>query len=230
MAMSEPTHICSKHLLLSPLTDKVVIVTGASSDIGRAIAVKYAKQGAKLTLCGLDEPGLQDTLDSCFHAIQCSRKCPSCGSQFMTIDGNLNNREFRTVIINETLVHFKRLDILVANAGECPDNMPFDSVTEKTYEEIMNTSAKALYFLIRKAKGKLIDSKGNIVVIADMVPPQSVSRSIPYSMSKAALDRMVMCLVDEFNEVDVRINAVYPEKIDTARFVVTYPSLAPLFD
>ena len=192
--------------------DKVVIVTGASSGLGKTIAVLYAMRGAKITLCG----GHCDVLEV-------KQICESLSGykddRYIAVEGDIRDPHIRKRIVYDTLKKFNQLDIVVANAGVIS---PYDggimSATEQTYSNVMDTNLKACFFLIQEAVPYLAKSKGNVVAISS-IASQVVAEDITYGMSKAAVDHMVRCLAVELGPMSIRVNAVNPGFLMTSLYL-----------
>ncbi|CAG5132605.1 unnamed protein product [Candidula unifasciata] len=185
--------------MASNFTDKVAIVTGSSSGIGEAIALAFASRGAKVTLCGRDSQRLDAV---CSQAVEIS------GGQrdrFLTFEGDLNDSGVRRRIIEKTVDKFGRLDILVASAGISDTQMSILNATEESYDAVMNTNLKSIFFLIQQAIPHLEKSKGNIVTISSNVSSMVLPITAVYSMSKVALDHLTRCLAVELGQKGIRI-------------------------
>jgi len=187
----------------------VCVVTGASSGLGQAIAAMFAERGAHVTLCGRDPARLQATLTLCVEASGGHHE------RFLTVSGDVNDPTALTDMMQKTVDKFGRIDVLVANAGM---NMPEAGIltaTEDSYDRIMDTNVKSVFFQIQEAVPHLTASKGNIVVVSSVSSKVASSPNIVYPMSKAAIDHMVRCLAVDLGPRHIRVNAVNPSFIPT---------------
>ena len=194
---------------------KVCIVTGASSGLGESIAVMFAQRGASVTLCGRDENRLQSALTSCTEV------SGGHGERFITVEGDVRDSATRKHIVQKTLETFGRLDVLVASAGVSDEGMDILTATEHTYDLVMDTNVKAVFFQIQEAVPHLQNHAGNIVVISSNTS-QFAHPTTTYPMSKAAVDHMVRCLAVDLGPKDIRVNSVNPGFVPTriiTRFV-----------
>lgn len=182
--------------------DKVVIVTGASSGIGSAAAVHFSSLGAKVTITGRNEENLKET----------AKKCHS--NEVLTVVADVNIEKDRVQLINETIVKFGKIDVLVNNAG-LGESADILTTTLDQYDQVMNTNVRSVFHLTQLAVPHLIESQGNIVNISSVAGPRQFPNLLAYCMSKAALDQFTKCVALELAPKKVRVNAVNPAFIAT---------------
>uniref|UniRef100_A0A0B7A5X1 Uncharacterized protein n=1 Tax=Arion vulgaris TaxID=1028688 RepID=A0A0B7A5X1_9EUPU len=195
--------------MATQLKDKVAVVTGSSSGLGEAIAILFASRGAKVTLCGRDEGRLKSVLEKAVKA--------SGGhhDRFLTVQGDLNEASVRKQIIDQTGHKFGRLDILVANAGVLRPNQSLLTATEETYDDIMNTNLKSVFFLIQQAVPLLEKSKGNIINISTAGYNLAIPMLTLSLLSKVALDHLTRCLAVDLGSKGIRVNSANPGQFAT---------------
>ncbi|XP_062621186.1 3-oxoacyl-[acyl-carrier-protein] reductase FabG-like isoform X2 [Saccostrea cucullata] len=119
--------------------DRVFLITGSSSGIGEGIAVHLAKTAAGLSLTGRNNVNLEAVKDKCV-------KEGLSPDKILLSVGDLTSRDFRKSLVEQTIGHFGRLDVLVNNAG-MGKPMPISTETEENFDEIMNVNIKSAYFL-----------------------------------------------------------------------------------
>jgi NAD(P)-dependent dehydrogenase (short-subunit alcohol dehydrogenase family) len=188
----------------SQLDGKVAIVTGSSAGIGEAIAILLASRGAIVTVCGRDQGRLQAVLDKVVTASGGHK------DKVLAVQGDLTDHNVRKQIIDQTVAKFGRLDILVANAGVSGEFKPIWEVTEKSYNEVIDTNLTSVFFLIKEAVPHLEKTKGNIVSISSIAALMTFSAISVYSMAKAALDHLTRCLAVELGQKGIRVNGINP--------------------
>lgn len=193
----------------SQLQGKVAIITGSSSGIGEAIALLFAARGAKVTLCGRDHERLKSVYD---EAVKVSGEHLE---RFHSVQGDLNDPNVREAIIAQTIQKFGHLDILVSNAGVMSSHFSFLDETEETYNEVMDTNVKSVFFLIQKAVPHLEKTKGNIINISSVGSTMAFSFAVAYCSSKSALDHLTRCLAVDLGPKGIRVNSVNPGAILT---------------
>ena len=195
-----------KGTVFMTLEPSVAIVTGAGQDIGRAIALRLAQDGLSVVIVDLR----QDPLTQISEAIQ------ALGGNALALVIDITQSEQREQMIQATLEHFQRLDVLVNNAGIQRISTPLD-VTEEHWDEIMNVNAKATYFCCQSALRHMLKQRsGCIVNMASIAGKMASTIHHPiYNVSKAAVLAMTKTLALAYASSGIRINAVCPGIIET---------------
>lgn len=182
---------------------KVILITGASSGIGAAVAEYFAKHGASLALTGRNLENLQKTNANCLVH---SSNDPLLIQADVTKDSEK--------IISSTIQKFGRLDVLVNNAGVLQPGS-IETTSLDNYDYIMNTNVRAVYHLTMLAVPHLIKVQGNIVNVSSVAGLKSFPGVLAYCMSKAAIDQFTRCTALELAPKKVRVNAINPGVIVT---------------
>lgn len=181
--------------------NKVVVITGASSGIGAAVAEMVAKQSAQLVLVGRNIVNLNNIAIKCVAAK---------GIKPIIVQAELSNDEDVYKIVSETLKAFDRIDVLVNNAAVGIRGSIKDGI--EPYDRVMACNMRSVYLLTSLATPHLIKSKGNIVNVSSVAafkPIKDVDY-FPYCISKAALDQFTKCVALELAPEGVRVNSVNP--------------------
>ncbi|KAG8302751.1 3-oxoacyl-[acyl-carrier-protein] reductase FabG-like [Homalodisca vitripennis] len=186
-------------------TGKVVLITGASSGIGAATAVHFAKNGAFLSLTGRNQENLQKV------ASECEKVCKT--KPFLVI-GDLSNESDTKNILESTVKHYDKLDILINNAGIL-ELGSIENTSLDQYDRVFNTNVKSIYHLTMLAVPHLIKTKGNIVNVSSVNGVRSFPGLLAYNMSKSAVDQFTKCVALELASKQVRVNSVNPGVILT---------------
>jgi len=190
------------------LNGKVTLITGASSGIGAATAVLFARLGAKLAITGRNEANLQRTSD------ECVRVAPAKADQPLSIIGDLRSESDVARLVDTTIKKFGRLDMLVNNAG-IEDYGTIETTSLEQFDRVMNVNVRSALQLTILCVPHLIASHGNVVNVSSVSGTRAFPGDLPYSMSKAALDQMSNCTALELASKGVRVNAVNPGVIVT---------------
>jgi dehydrogenase/reductase SDR family protein 4 len=186
------------------LKDKVAIVTGASRGIGRAIAEVFAREGARVIICGRK----QETLDQVAQAIGPAVKPVACHV------GRLDQLEGMVAAANR---EFGRIDILVNNAGTNLAHGPCLEMTDDQFDKMIEINLKSAFRLVKLiAPGMCERGSGSIINIASMSGLRPQVHSLLYSMTKAALIMMTQSYALELGPKGVRVNAIAPGLIQTS--------------
>uniref|UniRef100_A0A0B7BDC0 Uncharacterized protein n=1 Tax=Arion vulgaris TaxID=1028688 RepID=A0A0B7BDC0_9EUPU len=196
-------------LMADQLSDKVAIVTGSSSGLGEDIALLFAARGAKVTLCGRNEERLKSVFE------QAVKVSGGHENRFLAVNGDLKDPKARKEVVARTIEKFGRLDILVANAGVISPLCNVSDATDESYNNIMDTNVKAVFFLIQEALPHIEKSRGNIITVSSMVSALVASPNLIYPMSKAAIDHLTRCLAVDLGPKGIRVNSVNPSFIPT---------------
>lgn len=185
--------------------DKVVLVTGASSGIGAAIAKHFAAEGANLAITGRNETKLKSTAKQCEHE----------GKKPLVIVADVNIDEDTSRIVKDTVRHYGKLDILVNNAGLVAFTSIIDQNVMEQFDKIMATNFRSVVKITNLAAPHLIETKGNIINISSISSTVVTDVLHAYGSSKAALDYFTKCVALELASKGVRVNAINPGPVKT---------------
>ena len=186
------------------LTDKVAVVTGASRGIGKAIAEVFAREGARVVICGRK----QETLDEVAREIGPAVKPVACHV------GRLDQIES---MIGATVREFGRIDILVNNAGTNIAHGPCLEMDVAQFDKMVETNVKSAFRFVKLVAPGMCDrGSGSIINIASVSGLRPQFHSLLYSMTKAALIMMTQSYALELGPKGVRVNAIAPGLIRTA--------------
>uniref|UniRef100_A0A7E4VFU3 Short-chain dehydrogenase n=1 Tax=Panagrellus redivivus TaxID=6233 RepID=A0A7E4VFU3_PANRE len=187
-------------------TDKVVIVTGSSAGIGKAVILGFAKEGASVVLHGTNTERLADTEADL-------RKAGIPDNRILKIQGYLNEDAAIEKVINETVARFGKIDVLINNAGVF--KKPGGYVTEtENYDYVLAVNVRAVFRLVELATPYLEKTKGNIINVSSALsfskPFERGYPGIVYGMSKAAVDRFTQNINQSLMKKGIRINNINP--------------------
>ncbi|XP_063043547.1 3-oxoacyl-[acyl-carrier-protein] reductase FabG [Engraulis encrasicolus] len=190
---------------IASLKDKVTLITGASSGIGAATAVLFAKLGARLALNGRDVENLEKV----------AKLCTDSGAvQPLIVAGDLTNEETVKTTVDKTLAHFGQLDILINSAGILAMGS-IETTDLEQYDKVMNVNVRSVYHLTHVCVPHLIKTKGSIVNVSSVNGQRSFPGVLAYCMSKSAIDQFTRCTALELAAKNVRVNSVCPGVIIT---------------
>ncbi|CAL8076256.1 unnamed protein product [Calicophoron daubneyi] len=196
------------------LSEKVALITGASSGIGKATAILFAKLGARLALVGRNEQRLTETASACL-AIRDSRlEKKDSPKPVLTVTADLANTHEVESICSKVLEHFHEIDILVNCAGiaigDSVENVKLDQ-----FDRVMATNVRAAVLLTNLLAAELVRSKAVVVNVSSALSMRPVPQGLSYCMSKAALDEFTKCAALCLGPKGVRVNSVVPGGTDT---------------
>jgi len=184
--------------------NKVAFVTGATSGIGRACALAFARNGAKVACVGRKDEALEEV----------TKEIRARGGEGLKLKADLANDEALDNVLSETLATYGGIDIVVNAAGHI-SNGTIESTSIQSWEEMMNINVRAIFHLMQKALPTLIERKGNIVNVSSVTGLRAFPGVLAYCVSKAALDQLTRCSALELASKGVRVNAVNPGVVVT---------------
>jgi NAD(P)-dependent dehydrogenase (short-subunit alcohol dehydrogenase family) len=178
------------------MKDKVVLVTGGGTGIGKAIAQRFIDLGAFIVITGRRESKLSSAIEE-------------LGKNAAYIVGDLSEPGVPKSIIRETVEKYGRLDVVVNNAGIGSGGLLIDT-TDSEIESVFKTNLFAPLALIREALPELIKTKGSVINISSILSKGVMPQLSVYSAFKAGLDHATRVLAAEYGSQGVRVNAVAP--------------------
>jgi len=185
------------------LNGKVAIVTGASRGIGRAIAEIFAREGARVVICGRK----QEALDQVAREIGPLIKPVAC---------HVGRPEQIENMLAITAREFGQVDVLVNNAATNISFGPCLEIDESQFDKMIEVNLKSAFRLVKAvAPGMCARGNGSIVNIASIAGLRPQLHSLLYSMTKAALIMMTQSYALELGPKGVRVNAIAPGLIQT---------------
>jgi NAD(P)-dependent dehydrogenase (short-subunit alcohol dehydrogenase family) len=188
------------------MKDKVVIVTGAASGIGRATALALAREGARLSLSDVDESGGRKTLE----AVQ------GAGAEAFFLRTDVTDEAQVGSMVTKTVERFGRLDAAFNNAGIENDPKPTTDMTLAVFERVLAVNLRGVFLCMRaEIPAMLRQGKGSIVNTASVAGLLGAPGLLPYVASKHAVVGMTRTAAAEFTPQGIRVNAVCPGLINT---------------
>ncbi len=187
--------------------EKVVIVTGATSGMGRVMAKEFAAEGAKVVCVGRNvERGNAVVQD-----------IKANGGEAIFVATDMAKEEALDLLINETINQYGKIDVLVNNAGIAYFSS-LENHEQNKWDEVVDVNLRGPYLLCKKTMPYLIKSKGNIVNISSIAGLKSLSGAYAYCPSKAAVNSLTKLLAFDYAKQGVRVNAICPGTIETEIF------------
>ena len=203
------------------LENKVAIITGAGSGIGRETAIIFTTEGAKVVVADIDEQGGKETVEKIRqswkgmfkNAESSNREAIAADGFFIKLD--VTNREQTKQMVKDVLEKYGRIDILVNNAGIIQDALT-SKMTEEQWDNVVNVNLKGAFNCIQAVVEPMIN-QGNGVIIntASIVGIFGNVGQVNYAATKAGLIGMTKTLAKELGKKGVRVNAVAPGFIIT---------------
>ncbi|MFZ3482811.1 glucose 1-dehydrogenase [Sphingomonas sp. 3-13AW] len=187
------------------LKDKVAIVTGADSGIGRAVAALYAREGADVAIVYLCE---HDDAEKTAEIVRGE------GRRALTIAGDIGEKAFCEQAVAKVIAEFGKLDVLVNNAGEQHADKEITDITEEQLRRTFQTNIFGMFFLVQAAMPHLKPGAA-IVNCTSVTMYQGSKELLDYSSTKGAITAFTRSLSENLIEKGIRVNAVAPGPIWT---------------
>jgi NAD(P)-dependent dehydrogenase (short-subunit alcohol dehydrogenase family) len=202
------------------LAGRIAVITGASRGIGAAVAKRFATEGAHLVLLARTVGGLEEVDDEIQRA----------GAEAATLvpmdlrDGDQIDR------LGAALYErFKRVDILVGNAGALGTLSPLPHVSPKDWEEVIAVNVTANWRLIRSLDPLLRQSDaGRVIFVTSGLGRMPIAYWGPYATSKASLEMLVRIYAAEVSKTKIRVNLLDPGIVRTAMRAKAFPGENPM--
>lgn len=187
------------------LTDKVAIVTGGDSGIGRATAVLFAREGAKVAIAYLEEHD-----DARITADAIKRE----GTEALLFPGDLGDPEVAKALVAKVVDKWSRLDVLVNNAGEQHPDKDIRDITPEQLQRTFQTNIFSMFYVTQAARPHL--KKGAAVINCTSITSYQGSKDLlDYSATKGAIAAFTRSLSENLIKDGIRVNAVAPGPIWT---------------
>jgi NAD(P)-dependent dehydrogenase (short-subunit alcohol dehydrogenase family) len=201
------------------LSGRVALITGASRGIGAAVARRFAAEGARLILAARTVGGLEEVDDQIRQA---------GGERATLVPLDLGNGAQIDQLGAAIFERFKRLDILVGNAGAAGTLSPVPHVSPKDWDEVMAINVTANFRLIRSMDPLLRQSEaGRAIFVTSGLAQRAIAYWGPYAASKAALEMLVRVYAAEVGKTNVRVNLLDPGVVRTAMRAKAFPGEDP---
>jgi 3-oxoacyl-[acyl-carrier protein] reductase len=184
------------------LENKIAVITGGGSGIGRATAKLFAAEGAQVVIAEINTAQAQEV-------------ATEIGANALAIATDVTNEQSINALFAEVKERFGKLDILFSNAGR-PWIMSSLKATEKDWDECLNLNLKSTWLCARAAH-PLMKNGGSIVTTASTQGYRSNNRSFPYSAAKGGLLGLTRNLAVEYAPDQIRVNAIIPGQIESVR-------------
>lgn len=203
-----------KHEGSGKLGNKVAIITGGDSGIGRAVAIAFAKEGAEVAAVYLEEEK---------DANETRRLVEECGSRCLLIAGDVGEEKFCRKAIEQTMKEFGKIDILVNNAAEQHPQESIEKITEEQLERTFRTNIFSFFFMTKAAMKHL--KKGAAIINTTSVTAYKGSpHLLDYSSTKGAITAFTRSLSQALADKAIRVNGVAPGPVWTPLIPSTFPA------
>jgi NAD(P)-dependent dehydrogenase (short-subunit alcohol dehydrogenase family) len=187
------------------LADKVALITGGDSGIGRAVAVLFAREGAHVAISHLDEDA---------DAAETKRAVESEGRICLVLKGDLRESSFCDRAVKKTLDTFGQLDVLVNNAAFQVHSKEIVDLSDKHFDETIRTNLYGYFYMARAAAPRMVPGSA-IINTGSVTGIEGSGRLLDYSMTKGGIHAFTRALSANLLPKGIRVNCVAPGPVWT---------------
>jgi NAD(P)-dependent dehydrogenase (short-subunit alcohol dehydrogenase family) len=190
---------------MSNLEDRVALVTGAAGNLGRAVCRCFAAQGAAIALVDRDATAVEAAC----------RELPA-GVRFKAFPGDLIDPRSVSNLVEATVAHFGRIDILANVAGGFTMGPPLHETPDRDWDFMMDLNARTVFNTCRAVVPKMLtNGGGRIVNVSARAAVHGKGNMGPYCASKAAVITLTESLAAEHRDTGINVNCILPGTVDT---------------
>ena len=188
------------------LEDKVAIVTGATSGIGRACAVRFAQEGAHVVVAGRRREAGEGV-------------AASLGGRSLFVPADVSREEDVRALVETTLQCFERIDCVVSNAGSVSSTGPIADTDPKAFDHDLAVHVRAPFLAMKYASPSMVARRtGSFINMSSISAHRAGFNTFGYEVAKAALVHLTRCAAIELGEKGVRVNSISPGPTQTPIF------------
>lgn len=189
------------------LDQKVAVVTGADSGIGRAIAVQFAREGAAVVV---------NYAHNRDKAMEVRQVIEQSNGKVLVIQADVSQYDQAMGLIQQAVEQFGRIDIMVNNAG-MEIHSPFLDVTEEQYDRVLAVDLKGAFFCTQAAAREMVKRNipGRIVNISSVHEDLAMPQNVPYCCAKGGLRMLTRTICLELAPHNITVNNIAPGAVDT---------------
>lgn len=187
------------------LKDRVALITGADSGIGRAVAIAFAREGADVVVSYLSEHD---------DAKETARWVEKAGRKALVIPGDIQDEKHCRTLVDRTFSEFGKLDILVNNAARQLELESIEDFTTEEFDRTFRTNVYAMFWLCKFALPRM-EKGGSIINTSSIQAFNPSSGLLAYAPTKAAIVNFTKALADQAIKRGIRVNAIAPGPVWT---------------
>jgi NAD(P)-dependent dehydrogenase (short-subunit alcohol dehydrogenase family) len=198
------------------LEGKVTLITGASQGLGRALALAFAREGARVVVNARSEESVRSV----------AGEVEGVGAEVLVLAADVSRGGDVERLVRETVGRFGKIDVLVNNAGLLGPRVAIEEYPEDEWRRVIDANLTGP-FLVSKAAIPHMDDGGSVINVVSGVSVEGRAEWGAYSVSKFGLEGLTQILASELAEQGVRVNAVDPGGMRTDMRAAAYPEEDP---
>jgi NAD(P)-dependent dehydrogenase (short-subunit alcohol dehydrogenase family) len=188
---------------MNRLKNKVAVITGGNSGIGKGIAMNFYNQGAKVVILGRN----QELLDEAKNEM---------GGSVLAIKGDVSKTDDLKNLYERTMSQYGKIDVLVANAG-VGERLHVEKVKESDFDYVVDINYRGVYFTVKYAL-EYLNKNASIILIASCAATITVQHHSVYASTKAAVVKLAKNFAKDLSDNSIRVNSISPGYITTPIF------------
>lgn len=186
------------------MSERIAVITGASSGIGRASCLTFAREGTTVVAVGRNETELELLRDN-------ARDARGSITQFVA---DVTQTSQLDTLVAKISARYGRLDVLV-NAAGIIKNGSIENTTLDDWDKMLDINVRSVFYLMQKCVPLLQETRGSIVNVSSVTGVRAFPNVLAYCVSKAAVDQLTRCAALELAPKGIRVNAVNPGVVVT---------------
>jgi NAD(P)-dependent dehydrogenase (short-subunit alcohol dehydrogenase family) len=198
------------------LKDKVTLITGASQGLGRALALAFAREGARVVVNARSEESVGPV----------AREVEDTGAEVLAVAADVSKGADAERLVDETVDRFGSIDVLVNNAGLLGPRVVIEEYPEDEWRRVIDANLTGP-FLVSRAAIPHLSAGGSIINVVSGVSVEGRAEWGAYSVSKFGVEGLTQILAAELKQSGVRVNAVDPGGMRTDMRAAAYPEEDP---
>lgn len=188
------------------LKDKIALITGAGRGIGKAVALDYAREGAKLAICARTASEIEET----------AREIEAAGAECLALECDVSQEEPVLKLIRDVEKHFGRIDVLINNAGVMTRPTPITELEVRKWDYTIAVNLRGPFLVTRAVLPIMIRRKsGSIINVSSSIGRSAYANFAAYAASKWGLEGLTQTVAAEVGGRNIRVNSVEPGYVAT---------------
>ncbi len=195
------------------LKNKIAIITGGGTGIGKASAILFVKEGASVVICGRRKQKLKETESAIIKDLKLKAKDQK---RVLSVSCDVSKQDDVSKLINKTIKQFDKIDILINNAGVFGKRSIVHKYTLSDWEKVIDINLKGMFISAKKVIPKMISNGGgSIVNIASILGNVAIPEASAYNSSKGGVIMFTKSISVEYGKHNIRANSICPGVVKT---------------